>query len=112
MKEKRQTTKAEESQVVGIFTAHPKGFGFVTVEGEAEDIFIPEIKVGDALHMDKVQVVVSPKATGRRKEGVIVKVLERGMKQVVCTYEASRHYGFGVPDNTRFASDIFIPLEK
>ena len=105
-------TKAEESQVVGVFTSHPKGFGFVTVEGEAEDIFIPETKVGDALHMDKVQVVVSPRATGRRKEGVIVKVLERGMKQVVCTYEQSKSFGFAVPDNPRFGSDIFIPLEK
>ena len=32
--------------------------------------------------MDKVQIVVSPFATGRRKEGVIVKVLERGMTQI------------------------------
>ena len=105
-------TKSEMKQVVGTFTAHAKGFGFVTIEGEEEDIFIPESKVGDALHMDTVQVVVSPLATGRRKEGVIVKVLERGMKQIVCTYEQSKSFGFAVPDNPRFAQDIFIPLEK
>ena len=105
-------TKAEESQIVGIFTAHPKGFGFVSIEGEEEDIFIPEAKVKDALHMDKVQVVVSPFATGRRKEGVVVKVLERGMKQIVCTYEQSKNFGFAVPDNPRFGSDIFIPIER
>ena len=105
-------TKAEESQTVGIFTAHPKGFGFVSIEGQEEDIFIPESKVGDALHMDKVQIVVSPFATGRRKEGVIVKVLERGMKQIVCTYEQSKNYGFAVPDNPRFGTDIFIPIER
>ena len=35
-------TKSEEKQVVGTFTAHAKGFGFVTIEGEEEDIFIPE----------------------------------------------------------------------
>ena len=105
-------TKAEESQMVGVFTAHAKGFGFVSIEGEEEDIFIPETKVGDALHMDKVQIVVSPFATGRRKEGVIVKVLERGMKQIVCTYEQSKNYGFAVPDNPRFGKDIFIPIER
>ncbi|MBQ8624668.1 MAG: VacB/RNase II family 3'-5' exoribonuclease, partial [Agathobacter sp.] len=104
--------KSEEKQVVGTFTAHAKRFGFVTIEGEEEDIFIPESKVGDALHMDTVQVVVSPLATGRRKEGVIVKVLERGMKQIVCTYEQSKNFGFAVPDNPRFGQDIFIPLEK
>lgn len=105
-------SKSEEKQIVGTFTAHPKGFGFVSIEGEDEDIFIPEAKVGDALHMDKVQVVVSPQATGRRREGTIVKVLERGMKQIVCTYEQSKNYGFAVPDNPRFGSDIFIPLER
>lgn len=105
-------TKADETQTVGVFTSHPKGFGFVSIEGEDEDIFIPEAKVGDALHMDKVQVVVSPFATGRRKEGVIVKVLERGMKQIVCTYEESKNFGFAVPDNPRFGTDIFIPIEK
>ncbi len=105
-------TKAQESQIIGVFTAHPKGFGFVSVEGEEEDIFIPEAKVGDALHMDKVQVVVAPFVNGRRKEGVIVKVLERGMKQVVCTYEQSKNFGFAVPDNPRFGSDIFIPFER
>ena len=105
-------TKAVETLVEGIFTAHQKGFGFVTVEGLEEDIFIPESKTQDAMHQDKVQILISPIATGRRPEGAVVKVVERGMKQVVCTYEASRHYGFGVPDNTRFASDIFIPLEK
>ena len=105
-------TKAVESQIAGIFTAHPRGFGFVSIEGEEEDVFIPDSKVGDALHMDKVQIVISPFATGRRKEGVIVKVLERGMKQIVCTYEESKSFGFAVPDNARFGSDIFIPKGK
>ena len=34
------------------------------------------------------------------------------MKQVVCTYEASDNFGFAVPDNTRFGTDIFIPKER
>ena len=38
--------KAEESQMIGIFTSHPKGFGFVAIEGETEDIFIPEVNIG------------------------------------------------------------------
>ena len=105
-------TKSEEKQVVGVFTAHAKGFGFVTVEGEEEDIFIPESKVLDALHGDTVQIVVSPLATGRRREGAVVRVLERGMKQIVCTYEQSKNFGFAVPDNPRFAQDIFIPVEN
>ena len=61
-------TKSEEKQMIGVFTAHAKGFGFVTIEGEDEDIFIPESKVSDALHADTVQIVVSPLATGKRRE--------------------------------------------
>ncbi len=105
-------TKAEVKQVEGVFTAHAKGFGFVSVEGEEADIFIPESKTGGAFHADRVLVTVSPLNTGRSKEGTIVKVLERGMKQLVCTYEQSKNYGFAVPDNPRFGQDIFIPVEK
>ncbi len=105
-------TKGEEKRLVGTFTAHPKGFGFVTIPDESEDIFIPETKVNGAMHMDTVEVTVSPAATGRRREGTVVKIIERGMKQVVCTYEQSKTFGFGVPDNTKFAKDIFIPQER
>ncbi len=105
-------TKGEEKRLVGTFTAHPKGFGFVTILDESEDIFIPETKVNGAMHMDTVEVIVSPAATGRRREGTVVKIVERGMKQVVCTYEQSKTFGFGVPDNTKFAKDIFIPQER
>uniref|UniRef100_UPI004056E010 ribonuclease R n=1 Tax=Agathobacter sp. TaxID=2021311 RepID=UPI004056E010 len=104
--------KTEEKQMEGTFLAHPKGFGFVSIEGEEEDIFIPEIKTAGALHMDKVQVVVCPAVFGKRKEGTIVKVLERGMKELVCTYEQNKTFGFAVPDNRKFAQDIFIPAER
>ena len=104
--------KAEEKLMIGTFNAHPKGFGFVSIEGETEDIFIPETKTSGAFHMDKVQVSISPVVTGRRKEGSIVNILERGMKELVCTYEESKTFGFAVPDNPKFGQDIFIPLER
>ena len=95
--------------MTGVFTAHQRGFGFVTVEGETEDIFIPGDKVNGAMHMDTVEIAVLSTTSGKRKEGAVLKVIERGMKHVVCTYEASENFGFAVPDNTRFGSDIFIP---
>lgn len=105
-------SKAESKNVTGVFTAHQRGFGFVTVEGETEDIFIPVDKVNGAMHMDTVEIAVLPTTSGKRKEGAVLKVIERGMKHVVCTYEASENFGFAVPDNTRFGSDIFIPKGK
>ena len=105
-------SRSEEKVLEGTFLAHSKGFGFVTVEGETEDIFIPAEKVHGAMHKDLVQISVSPLETGRRKEGCVLKILERGMKQVVCTYQQSKNFGFAVPDNERFSRDIFIPQEK
>ncbi|MDD6156136.1 MAG: ribonuclease R [Lachnospiraceae bacterium] len=105
-------SRSQERKLQGVFTAHQKGFGFVTVEGEREDIFIPETKVGGAMHQDVVEIVVSPQETGRRREGAVIRVVERGMKSLVCTYESGKNYGFAVPDNTRFCKDIFIPAER
>lgn len=51
--------KSNGKFLTGIFTAHPRGFGFVTVEGEEEDIFIPADQTNGALHMDTVQVAIA-----------------------------------------------------
>ncbi len=104
--------KAENTAITGTFTAHPRGFGFVTIEGETEDVFIPMDKVNGAKHQDTVAITISGAQSGKRKEGVVIKVLARGMNQIVGTYESSKTFGFVVPDNPRFGSDIFIPLER
>lgn len=111
---KGKFSKSEGKFITGVFTAHPKGFGFVSVEGEEEDIFIPEERVNGAFHMDTVQVALSPQAAdkGKRREGTITRILSRGMSQIVCTYEKSKTFGFAVPDNPKFGKDIFIPLER
>lgn len=106
-------TKSEGKFLTGVFTAHPKGFGFVSVEGEDEDIFIGETQTGGAFHGDTVQVsLLKDGGHGRRREGKITKVLARGTNHIVCTYEKSRTFGFAIPDNPRFGKDIFIPQER
>ena len=99
-------SKSEEKKITGTFQAHPKGFGFVSVEGEKEDIFIPESETNGAMHMDTVEISVSPAVTGRRREGKVLHVLERGMKQVVCTYQLNKNFGFAVPDNPKFGAGL------
>ena len=86
--------------------------GFVSIEGEEEDIFIPESQVHGAFHMDTVQVAVTSENSGKRREGTITKIISRGTTRIVCTYEKSKTFGFAVPDNPKFGSDIFIPQER
>ncbi|MBO9129908.1 ribonuclease R [Bacillus sp. 165] len=94
----------------GVLTGHAKGFGFVALEEKGmDDIFIPPDQLNGALHGDTVLVRVSAESSGARKEGTIVRILERGTKKVIGTYTESKNFGFVLPDDKRIASDIFIP---
>lgn len=101
--------RAEEQ--IGVYTAHARGFGFVKAEGLEEDIFIGAEDVHGAMHRDTVQVRLKPVQEGKRREGVITKVLERGTVRLIGLYQESKNYGFVVPDNGRYTRDIFVPKE-
>ena len=103
----------EGTQAEGTFIGHPKGFGFVEIEGQDEDVFIPESDTGTAMHQDKVRIIIRDgQKEGKRKEGVVVKVLERGMPEIVGTYQLNRDFGFVISDNPTFSKDIFIPRKE
>lgn len=102
---------SDNNTKTGIFMGTQRGFGFVVIEGEEEDIFIPENATKGALHNDKVLVSIKEWNTGRRKEGEILRIVERSNTTVVGTFEKSKNYGFVVPDNTKFGKDIFIQKE-
>lgn len=86
--------KNDKNILTGIFQSTDRGFGFVTVEGEDEDIFIRESDTCNALHQDKVQLVITcEKTEGRRREGRIIRILEHGMKQIVGIFQKNGAYG-------------------
>ncbi|SFB11549.1 MULTISPECIES: ribonuclease R [unclassified Bacillus (in: firmicutes)] len=96
--------------IKGKLTGHAKGFAFVVPEEPgADDIFIPPNETNNAMHGDIVLVRVSSETSGERREGSVVRILERGVQQIVGTYTESRNFGFVLPDDKKFASDIFIP---
>ncbi len=105
--------KAKTDLITGTFTAHPKGFGFVTIEGEENDVYISEQDTNGAMHKDTVQIVMKPGrgGNGKRQEGKITNIIVHATKELVGTYEKSQNFGFVTPDNARFTKDIFIPRE-
>ena len=112
-KDKNKKERPKGIQAEGTFIGHPKGFGFVEIEGQDEDIFIPESDTGTAMHQDKVRIIIrDDKKEGKRQEGVVVKVLERGMPEIVGTYQLNRDFGFVISDNPKFSKDIFIPRKE
>ena len=94
---------------VGTFIGNQKGFGFVEVEGEEEDIFIPASAAGTAMHQDQVQVLLGkePKK-GKRQEGTVIRILERANQEIVGTFQRERDYGFILCDNQKFSKDVYI----
>lgn len=95
----------------GSFIGHARGFGFVTPEEGGDDVFIPASETMGAMQKDRVLYKVLHKAEkGKKADGVIVKILERGMHKIVGTFEASnKGFGFVVADDKKISKDIFIP---
>lgn len=98
--------------VVGKLQGHQKGFGFVITEDETPDVFVPSSYLNGAMHGDKVVVKVTREENrGKKREGEIIRILERTNKTVIGTYEDSKNFGFVVPEEKRIYQDIFIPRE-
>ncbi len=105
--------KHSDKELIGTFISHPKGFGFVEIEGRDEDLYIPESFVNGAFHKDTVRVSLLSGQNGRRQEAQVVEILARGMKQIVGIYDKSnKNYGFVIPDNTKVNEDIFVSAER
>src|SRR3954451_18961621 len=93
----------------GRLIGHAKGFAFVVPdEPGMDDIFIPPNETNTAMHGDIVLARVSSENTGQRREGSIIRIIERGVQQIVGTYVESKSFGFVIPDDKKFTSDIFI----
>uniref|UniRef100_C5D7L8 Ribonuclease R n=1 Tax=Geobacillus sp. (strain WCH70) TaxID=471223 RepID=C5D7L8_GEOSW len=96
--------------VRGKVSGHAKGFAFVVPEDPSlDDIFIPPSEMKNAMHGDTVLVRVHSESSGARREGTIVRILERGVTEVVGTYTESKYFGFVIPDDKKIVNDIFIP---
>lgn len=113
--EKGRLTLPSEDVKTGKFMGTRRGFGFVRVEGEDDDIFIPESYCKDAFDGDTVLLQLwhhgRHQRRGRR-EGEIIRVVSRGTDCVVGTFEKSGQFGFVVVDNEKFSKDVYIPKHK
>ncbi|MBI4838060.1 MAG: ribonuclease R [Nitrospirae bacterium] len=96
----------EMSLVTGFFEAHRDGYGFVLSEKQGEqDLFIPPRKTAGAMSGDRVTARIENTA---RKEGSIVKVIQRGQKRIAGRFCAEKNAFYVKPKNRKIPFDIYI----
>ncbi len=93
-----------------------RGFGIVTVEEGGEELFIGQDNLGDASHGDTVEVSLLAQSTKQkeraaRREGEVVRIINRGIRTFVGTLERVRKQFFVVPDDRHLAREILIAKE-
>ena len=105
----------------GIYQAHPQGFGFVVPEKKGKtDIYIAARSRLDAMDGDKVVARVTPssvrKKTSGKREGMIIRILERAHARIVGTYERSEaranSYGCVISHDPKIIQDLIISKEN
>lgn len=100
---------AQGKYLSGIFRGNEKGFGFVKIENQEQEIYIPKDNTKGALNGDKVLVEkIDTKEKSHHEEGRIVKILSREKDCLVGVFTKSQNYGFVLPDDRKFGTDIYI----
>src|SRR5512136_1730086 len=87
MKGNRYAVPGDLNVVAGKLSTHRDGYGFVAPDEGGEDIFIPARYLRENLHGDRVEVRVFARGRDGKREGRIVRTLERGQQRIVGRFE-------------------------
>jgi ribonuclease R len=113
IRKNRYILPGEADLVTGKLSIHPAGYGFLAPETPGEqDIYIAAENIGTAMHGDRVVARISrdqpyPRIKGRR-EGRVIRILERAHDTMVGTLQRSRNFYYVVPDDPRFVHDVYV----
>lgn len=98
----------ENNFVEGIYRRNLKGFGFVKINDE-EEIYISKENSLNAFNGDQVLVkTLEENNNGKNAEGKVVKIIKHEKDTVVGLFQNNKSFGFVVPDDKSFGTDIFI----
>lgn len=115
MKMKIQKNRKNQYRIVekvyydGVYRKNAKGFGFVKIENEEDEIYISKTNSLNALNGDEVLIeIIEEKNKVKKAEGKIVRILKHEKDTVVGIFQNNKNFGFVVPDDKNFGTDIFI----
>jgi len=115
IRKNRYVLPAEADLVTGTLSIHQAGYGFLITEkpGEA-DIFVAAENTGTAMHGDRVVARITRDPayarTKGRREGRVIRILERAHDTIVGTLQHSRNFYYVVPDDPRIVHDVYVQV--
>lgn len=98
----------------GKIQGNERGYAFLLpLELSNEDYFISHGDLKGAMHGDTVLAeTLETGVENKRTTARVLKIIERGVKEIVGTYFTCRSGGFVVPDEKKYFTDVFIPFGK
>src|SRR6476660_7148589 len=117
IRKNRYVLPSEADLVAGKLSIHQVGYGFLAPETPGQpDIFIAPENIGTAMHGDRVVARISrdspdDRIKGRR-EGRVIRILERAHDTIVGTLQRSPNFYYVVPDDPRFVHDVYVRPAK
>lgn len=98
-----------EELVAGDVIGHPDGFGFLKPKDGSDDLFLTPFQMRSLFHGDSAEVYIAGVDERGRREGKVIRVLERAHKTIVGRLYCEQGDVFVLPDNRRIAQEIRIP---
>lgn len=99
----------EKTYYDGIYRKNQKGFGFVRIDTREDEIYIAKENALDALNGDRVLIeILEEENKVKSAEGKVVKILKHEKDTIVGIFQNNKSFGFVVPDDKNFGTDIFI----
>jgi ribonuclease R len=95
----------------GTLDVTRSGTGFVSVEGQEQDILVHRENMRTALNGDTVIVALSKVSRQGRQEGVIKDIVHRRQSEFSGKIEVHEHFAFFIGEGNGTAPDIYISKE-
>lgn len=93
---------------VGTLSINKKGFGFVFIGEEQDDIFIGKDNLKDAFNQDTVLIELLKENTGDHLGGKVIRVIKRGKTRIVGEIKQGKRDCYVEADDPKFDKRVFI----
>ncbi len=100
---------SDKTYYEGYYRKNQKGFGFVRIEDREDEIYVSKENSLNALNGDHVLIeIIDEENKIKSAEGKVVRILKHEKDTLVGTFQYNKNFGFVIPDDKNFGTDIFI----